>query len=274
MVVSSPMGPSDPSGTADDYTYLTRYQQTDPHIVYSNGWSNFSTPSASGGSYLRAGTAGSQVTIYFSGTRLDWIAMMGTTTGKADVYLDDVFVKTVNLSNSTPLYQRNVWSTGALAPGVHKVRISWNTSNAAGKFVTLDAVDVLGTLTSAPPAISGLSPSAGGVDGGTSVTITGSDFTGVSLVTFGGASATGYSVDSATQITAMAPAHEAGTVQVQVVTLAGSTRDTAADDYTFAEVTVPTIASLKILSGSRPAEPRWSSAAAVSSASRRSRSGA
>ncbi len=250
VVVSSPMGPSDPSGTADDYTYLARYQQTDPHIVYSNGWSSFSTTSASGGGYLRAGTAGSQVTIYFSGTRLDWIAMMGTTTGKADVYLDDVFAKTVSLSNSTPVYQQNVWSTGALPAGAHKVRISWNTSNAAGKFITLDAVDLQGTLTSAPPAISGLSPNAGSIDGGASVTITGSDLTGASSVTFGGTSATSYSVDSATQMTAIAPAHEAGTVQVQVATLAGSTRDTAADDYTYAEVTVPTITSLKITSGS------------------------
>ena len=250
VVVSSPMGPSDPSGTADDYTYLTRYQQTDPHIAYSSGWSSFSTSSASGGSYQRAGTAGSQATIYFSGTRLDWIAMMGTTTGKADVYLDDVFAKTVNLSNSTPVYQRNVWSTGVLSAGAHTVRILWNTSNAAGKFITLDAVDVLGTFTSAPPAITGLSPKAGSIDGGTSVTITGSDFAGASSVTFGGASATSYTVDSATQITATAPAHEAGTVRVQVATLAGSTRDTAADDYTYAEVTVPTIASLKITSGS------------------------
>ncbi len=104
--------------------------------------------------------------------------MMGTTTGKADVYLDDVFAKTVSLSNSTPVYQQNVWSTGALSAGAHKVRISWNTSNAAGKFITLDAVDVHGTLTSAPPAISGLSPNAGSIDGGTSVTITGSDFIG------------------------------------------------------------------------------------------------
>ena len=66
----------------------TRYQQTDTHIVKSGAWSNFTTTSASGGSYGRSLTSGASATITFTGTRLDWIAMKGTTTGYADVYLD------------------------------------------------------------------------------------------------------------------------------------------------------------------------------------------
>ena len=41
--------------------------------------------------------------------------------------------------------------------------------------------------------------------GGTSVTITGTNFTGATAVTFGGIAATSFTVNSATQITAVAP---------------------------------------------------------------------
>ena len=42
--------------------------------------------------------AGASATIYFTGTRLDWIAMKGTTTGIAVVYLDGVKKATINLA--------------------------------------------------------------------------------------------------------------------------------------------------------------------------------
>ncbi len=45
--------------------------------------------------------------------------------------------------------------------------------------------------------------------------------------------ATSYTVNSATQITAAAPAHAAGTVQVRVTTGGGSTTDTTTDNYTY-----------------------------------------
>jgi len=44
--------------------------------------------------------------------------MKGTTTGKADVYLDDVLVTTIDLSNSVPIYEQHVWSTEIIEPGL------------------------------------------------------------------------------------------------------------------------------------------------------------
>jgi hypothetical protein len=54
-----------------------------------------------------------------------------------------------------------------------------------------------------PPSITSFTPSSGPV--GTSVTITGTDFTGVTNVTFNGTAATSYTVDSAMQIRATVP---------------------------------------------------------------------
>ena len=65
------------------------------------------------------------------------------------------------------------------------------------------------------------------------MTITGSGFTNVSAVTFGGTGASSYTVNSATKIIAVAPAHAEGSVRVQVTTTGGPTEDTAHDDYTY-----------------------------------------
>ncbi|MEU6582888.1 IPT/TIG domain-containing protein, partial [Nocardia sp. NPDC046763] len=55
------------------------------------------------------------------------------------------------------------------------------------------------------PTITSLSPTSGPTTGGTSVTITGTGFTGPTTVLFG-TTATTFTLDSATQITAIAPA--------------------------------------------------------------------
>ena len=92
-------------------------------------------------------------------------------------------------------------------------------------------------MTAPPPTVTALSPSLSSSSGGTAVTITGTDFGGVTGVTFGGTAATSFRVDSATQVTAIAPPHAAGTVAVQVNTLVDSSADTPADDFTYIATT-------------------------------------
>lgn len=67
------------------------------------------------------------------------------------------------------------------------------------------------------PQVSSLTPgSTTDLGGGTSVVIAGTTFTDATAVTFGGVAAESFTVDGDTQITAVAPAHAAGTVQVVV----------------------------------------------------------
>src|SRR5262249_43010149 len=71
------------------------------------------------------------------------------------------------------------------------------------------------------PAVSGLGQTSGPTTGGTVVTINGRGFSGaagLAKVLFGTAAATNVTVVSDTQMTASAPAHAAGTVDVTVVT--------------------------------------------------------
>ena len=225
----------------------TRYEQTDARIVKTGNWSDFAKTLASGGSYSRSLTNGASRTIRFQGTQLDWIGMRGTTTGTADVYLDGDFKETVDLSAPSAIYNVPVWSTGTLPAGDHTVEIVRSSANPSTKYIAVDAVDVVGTLAYPRPAITGLNTSYGPPAGGNTVIITGKAFyevSGPDAVTFDGVSAASYTVDSPTQITAVAPAHEPATVPVQVSTAAGSSVDTDADDYTYKVLPVPTITGI------------------------------
>jgi hypothetical protein len=73
------------------------------------------------------------------------------------------------------------------------------------------------------PAVTSVAPSKVSTTGGETVTINGSGFSDeVSEVTFGGVPATSFAVKSATQITAVVPAGENGTVPVVVTTSGGT----------------------------------------------------
>ncbi|WP_405177566.1 ice-binding family protein [Nocardia sp. NBC_01377] len=88
------------------------------------------------------------------------------------------------------------------------------------------------------PALTSLNPASGSAAGGTTVVLTGTNLTGVTSVSFGGTSATSFTVNSATQITAVTPAHVAGAVQVTVTAPGGTS-----NGVTFTYIAVPTLAS-------------------------------
>jgi hypothetical protein len=87
------------------------------------------------------------------------------------------------------------------------------------------------TYTSAP-TVTNVNPNAGSPSGGTSVTITGTNFSGATAVRFGGNAAGSFTVNSATQITAISPAGT-GTVDVTVTTAGGTSAAGSADQFTY-----------------------------------------
>ncbi|MHB8691511.1 MAG: IPT/TIG domain-containing protein, partial [Solirubrobacteraceae bacterium] len=89
----------------------------------------------------------------------------------------------------------------------------------------------------APPSVSAVDPRSGPTSGGTPVTITGSNFTGATSVTFGPTAATNLTVVSDTQITASDPAGS-GTVDVTVTTPAARSLIVPADQFTYTSSSV------------------------------------
>ena len=98
----------------------------------------------------------------------------------------------------------------------------------------------------AVPTITGISPSAGPLVGGTSVTITGANFVnGSTGVTFGGTTATDINVDSSTRIIAALPSGTAGAQDVVIITPSGS----ATLSHAFTFCASPTITGISPASG-------------------------
>jgi phosphodiesterase/alkaline phosphatase D-like protein/phage gpG-like protein len=89
-----------------------------------------------------------------------------------------------------------------------------------------------------PPTVSNVTPDEGPEAGGTSVTITGTNFNEAAAVEFGSSAATSFEVLSATSITAVVPAG-AGTVDVSVTTSGGTSATGSADKFSY--VPVPTV---------------------------------
>jgi IPT/TIG domain/PASTA domain len=106
------------------------------------------------------------------------------------------------------------------------------------------------------PAISSIAPASASIAGGAVVTITGTNFNAASAVKFGSTPATGFTVDSDTQITATAPAGVVpGTVDVTVTTLAGTSPTSSRDLFTYIACVVPKLKG-KALKPSRRAVGR------------------
>ncbi len=98
---------------------------------------------------------------------------------------------------------------------------------------TSEAVSVAPFGYLATPTVSSVSPSVGASSGSTEVTISGTNLSRASRVTFGGLRATRIVVISDTQLVATTPAHVAGTVRVQVSTPGGSSADRSASRFTY-----------------------------------------
>ncbi|GAA3803410.1 IPT/TIG domain-containing protein [Streptomyces phyllanthi] len=100
----------------------------------------------------------------------------------------------------------------------------------------------------AVPSLTGLVPNQGPVSGGTTVTLTGVNFSGATAVSFDGVPAASFTVNSATQITAVAPSHAAGAAQVTVTTPGGTSNPDNPQAYFYYAAT-PSLLSVLPLSG-------------------------
>ena len=87
---------------------------------------------------------------------------------------------------------------------------------------------------------------AGPLSGGTTVAITGTNFSATSAVDFGSAPASAYSFISSTQLSATSPAGT-GTVDITVTTPAGTSATTTADQFSYEAA--PAISSVSPVAG-------------------------
>ena len=162
------------------------------------------------------------------------VTITGTNfTGATLVTFGGLAATTINVVNSTTI----TCITPARSAGAVGIIVTTG-GGPSGAFVSFTYIT--------PPNITDISPSSGGIAGGTSVTITGTNFTGATSVTFGVLSATSLSIVNSTTITCITPARSAGAVGI-IVTTGGGPSD-AFSSFTY--ISPPVITSILPLTGS------------------------
>ncbi|GIP39714.1 hypothetical protein J31TS4_29940 [Paenibacillus sp. J31TS4] len=144
-----------------------------PLIGYTGQWQAYSGNYIGGESLLSRST-GAVAEIPFYGAEAQWIGARNGMYGIAEVYLDGVFVKKVDLYSPSLQTKQELYGTGPLAPGVHVLRIvASGEKNPAstGTLVSFDALRVT-DLGLERPVLS--SVTAGPVAAGTPVAATSS----------------------------------------------------------------------------------------------------
>jgi hypothetical protein len=127
----------------------TRFDETDPSVTYTAGWTTDTNAPWSEGSGAYNKTAGAQATFSFTGTSVKWIGARGPWGGIARVFLDGTLVAgSVDTYASTEQYQNGaiMFSATGLAAGSHSLRIEvTGTKNAASTdtIVAVDAFDII-----------------------------------------------------------------------------------------------------------------------------------
>ena len=119
-------------------------------------------------------------------------------------------------------------------------------TTAAGTSATSAADRFTYTTIQTVPTVTGISPTCGPLSGGSSVTVSGTGFTGATAILFGGVPAAGFTSVSATQITAVSPAG-VGVVNVTVSNGVGTSAPSAADQFTY--VGAPAVTDISPASG-------------------------
>ncbi len=193
VTVTTLNGGTSATGTADHYTYVA-------------------PPTVTGVSPA-AGPASGGTSVTITGTNL---------TGATAVKFGASAATNVTVNSATQI------TATAPAGSAGTVDVTVTTTGGTSATSSADQYTYVGA-----PTVTGVSPSAGPASGGTSVTITGTRFTNATAVSFGGTAATSFTVNGATGISAVAPPHGAGTVDVRVTTLGGTSATSAADQYTF-----------------------------------------
>ncbi|MBS0655325.1 MAG: IPT/TIG domain-containing protein, partial [Verrucomicrobia bacterium] len=89
------------------------------------------------------------------------------------------------------------------------------------------------SLSAAQPVITNISPATGPSSGGTTITITGSGFTGTTAVTFGTVPAASFAVSSDSSMSVTSPVHWPQVVNVTVTTLEGTSVANNRSFFTF-----------------------------------------
>jgi len=87
---------------------------------------------------------GATATFSFTGAGVRWIAAKSKSFGKAGIYIDDVYLATVDLYSSTAKVKQIVYGRRGLAQGAHSIKVEvlgQKNPASTGYIVDVDAFE-------------------------------------------------------------------------------------------------------------------------------------
>jgi hypothetical protein len=136
------------SDWAPGLTFLVdSYQESSSAISYVGSWTQTTSSSAYGGALTYEKAKGVKATFSFTGRDVAWVTTKGPNRGKAEVWVDGVKVKSVDLYSSTTQARRTMFVQHWPDSGPHTVEVRvLGTKNATstGTRVDVDAFVTLG----------------------------------------------------------------------------------------------------------------------------------
>jgi subtilisin family serine protease len=121
---------------------VSLYQEGTSLATYGGTWSTVTTSSASGGRLRAASRAGASVTFRTSGRAMAVVGRLGPANGQAKVYVDGVYVRTVDFHRTTTRSRVVVFQRSWAASGTHTIKVVV-VGTAGHPKVEIDAFPVL-----------------------------------------------------------------------------------------------------------------------------------
>ncbi len=129
----------------------TRFEETDPSVTLSAGWTEDSSRSWSAATAAVSTTSGAQATFTFTGPSVNWIGGRGPWSGIARVSVDGAFVAEVDTYSRTEEIRVTMFTVNGLTNASHTLTIEVTgqmNAQAMSNYVVVDAFDVPGPAVS------------------------------------------------------------------------------------------------------------------------------
>jgi hypothetical protein len=111
-------------GSATTSTYvIARAQESNSTIAYTGTWKVASHHAYAGDKARYATAAGASFEFTFTGRKITWYGPEGPTRGKAKVYVDGVYRKTVDTGHGSFLARSALFTASWSGPGEHTIRV-------------------------------------------------------------------------------------------------------------------------------------------------------
>ncbi len=124
-----------------------RAEESDARIAWAGEWQTGVSTAFSGGYEARSEQKGALMLAAFEGSSVSWIGSLTPHHGRANIYLNGRYQKTVDLYSPVYRFGQEIWTATGLDDSTHvlKIRVLGSKSSAAtGYTVGVDAIDVSG----------------------------------------------------------------------------------------------------------------------------------